>query len=126
MRLHKHYDRDAHDQPSRYRGLDLWFYEQRGSRYYLRLTRIGLAVMIVPTVLAVIAITALFFYRNSTPVEKPDININVQSTPDYVPNRTLLKRAPPPPPPPQVRSPPNVNTNSPLVITTPGNNTNEP
>src|SRR5947209_4405465 len=126
MYQHRQHNHDAHDLPARHRSLDLWFYEQRGSRYYLRLTRLGLAVIVVPTVLSLIALIVIFFfYRINAPIENPDININVQPTPSYSTNRSLIKPAPPPPSPPQVRSRPNVNANIPLVISTPGRNTNE-
>lgn len=123
MHTHEQHDHDYHDLPARHRALDLWFYEQRGSRYYLRLTRFAVALILVPVLLSMVAIVAFYFYKKSTPAKKPDININVSSAPASPP-KTLIKMAPQPTPP-RVRNRQNVNANNPLIAPTPGRNANE-
>ena len=104
--------------------LELWFYEQQGSRYHLRLTRLAVALIFVPFVLSIIAIAAIFFYQNNTPLEEPNINISVSPRPDYSP-QILIKPAPPASPPPRERSRTNINTNSQAITPTPVRNVNE-
>lgn len=110
------------ERPVRHRGLDLWFYEQCGSRYYFRLTRLALVLIFSLVVLSIVAILTVFFYQSNTPTEEPDISIKPLPTPAYSPVKTLIK--PPPPQLPPVRINPNINASNPPAMPTPSRNIN--
>lgn len=120
------YEPRNHDDelPVRRRGLDLWFYEQHGARYYFRLTRLALVIIFSLVIFSIVAILTMFFYQSNTPIEEPHVNIKLPPAPAYSPNKTLIKPAPPLPPPPRVRGNPNINANNPLGTPTPSRNVN--
>lgn len=124
MYPHEQHNRDEQDPLARHHGLDLWFYEKRGSRYYLRLTRLAVALILIPSVLTIVAIVAIFFYQVNRPMEEPNINISMQPGPAVSP-QTLIKKPPPPPPLPPVRRSPNINASNQLVAPTPNRKVNE-
>lgn len=109
--------------PTRTRGYDLWFYQLRGDRYYFRLTPLGLALLVIPVILALVAIVVLFLYRTRTPVKEPDITITPPPAPTDPPTKSVIKPAPPPPTPPRVyRS--NINSINPTITPRPSRNVN--
>lgn len=81
---------DEFDEPaerSRHRGgrFELFFYEQVGTRYYLRVTRLALVLIVCLTVIPIVAIFALFYTRRHADLENVNINITVppQSSGNY-------------------------------------------
>jgi hypothetical protein len=58
---------------------ELFFYEQVGTRYYLRFTRLALLLIVCLTVIPMVAICALFFTQSRVDVENVNINIRSQS-----------------------------------------------
>ncbi len=102
---------------------DLWFYQRRGDRYFLRLTGLGLALIVIPTLLS-IALIIIFYLRQ---VNEPTPTPNIEITPRQAstPTGPLIQPAPPPRPLPRVRSGANpVNSNA-AATPTPRGNTNE-
>jgi hypothetical protein len=67
------------EEHSRHRGgrFELFFYEQVGTRYYLRFTRLALALVICLTVIPILAIFALFFTQRHTSLENVNVEITV-------------------------------------------------
>jgi hypothetical protein len=123
MNIHKQEDNDEYNLPVRRHSFELWFWEKRGSRYYLRLTGLGVALIFIPFLLCVVAIAAVFFHNINTPIEEPNINITVEPRPSYSP-KTLIN-IPPSTTPSPVRSRHSVNANNPLITPTPDRNVNE-
>lgn len=112
--------------PPQSSGYDLWYYERRGDgRLYFRLAPLGLILLIVPAVLAVVAMVVLFLYNTHTPVNEPDVTIRPRDVSNDPPSGNLI-RMPPPPPPQRARSRPTLNSNKPLVTPTSARNINEP
>lgn len=110
---------------------DLWFYERRGDRYFLRLTGLGLAVILIPTLLSIVL--AVIFYLHSVNKPAPSPNIEINPRPWSTPAGPLIQPAPPSRTPPKIRSGPNpINSNAVATPTprvnatpTPRGNTNE-
>lgn len=73
---------DQGDEPaerSRHHGgrFELFFYEQIGTRYYLRVTRLALVLIVCLTVIPLLAISALFYTRRHVDLENVNVNITV-------------------------------------------------
>jgi hypothetical protein len=64
---------------SRRRRFELFFYEQVGTRYYLRFTRLALVLVVCLTVIPAAAIFAIFFTRSRVDFE--DVNVNIRTPP---------------------------------------------
>jgi hypothetical protein len=105
---------------------ELFFYEQVGTRYYLRFTRLALILIVCLTVIPVAAILAIFFTQSR--VDFNDVNINMRGEPRAPGNYNHIIPAPPPPttatprvsrsprggdPARQTPAAPNVNANAP-------------
>ena len=110
MYPHEQHDHDDRDLPGRHRGLELWFYEKRGSRYYLRLTGFAVALIFGLTAISILALLAFFFYQSNRPMKEINLNINTSPSTDSSP-RTLIKPPMPAPSTPRVRSHMNLNAN---------------
>ena len=64
--------------PSRRGGrFELFFYERVGTRYYLRFTRLALALVVCLTVVPAVAIFALFLTQSYTDLENANINARI-------------------------------------------------
>ena len=100
-------DTPEYHQPRRGRRFELFFYEQVGTRYYLRFTRLALALVVCLTVIPAVAILALFLTQSHADLE--NVNINVRVAPREPGNYPQLIQPPPPaalPTPPKAgRSP---------------------
>lgn len=95
----------------RRRGNALWYYEERGNgRTYFRLTLLAWAFFIIPTVLAVLGLTSLYFYNSLTPSPEPDVTIRPRDTSADASSSNLLKRASSAPSPPRVGARTNINS----------------
>jgi hypothetical protein len=79
---------------------ELFFYEQVGTRYYLRFTRLALLLVVCLTVIPMLAILALFFTQSRVDLE--NVNINIRSQPQSPGNdvRLIIQQPPPPAPMP--------------------------
>jgi hypothetical protein len=114
MRANKSHSDEAGGGPRDHGGrLELFFYEQRGNRYYLRLTR--LAVILIAGLTAVsIAAIVIIFLAGSSQNYLENVNINMAAPPGtpLSVNKPLIKQAPPPSPPKVIRP-------QPVVIPTP-------
>jgi hypothetical protein len=79
----------------------LFFYEQVGTRYYLRFTRLALALVVCLTVIPAVAIFAIFLTQSRAGLE--NININVRTVPQGPGNypQQLIQPAPTLPTPPK-------------------------
>src|ERR1041384_134464 len=100
--------------------LELFYFEQIGSRSYLRITRLGLILILLFTVLPVIVILSLFLINRSTPTPDVDIIIKprqAENTSTY----PTIKQPSPPPTPKAVRQPTLKQTSPPVLATTPDN-----
>jgi hypothetical protein len=86
---------------------ELFFYEQVGTRYYLRFTRLALLLIVCLTVIPMVAIFALFLTHSHADLE--NVNINVRVAPREPGNYPqLIQPVPPaamPTPPKAGRSP---------------------
>jgi hypothetical protein len=92
---------------TRHRGFELVFWEQIGTHYKLRFTRLALVLVVCLTVIPAVAILALFLTQNHADLE--NVNINVRTAPPAPGNYPQLIKAPPaaamPTPPKAGRSP---------------------
>jgi hypothetical protein len=113
------------EQPRKQRrrlNLELFYFEQVGSRSYLRVTRLGLALVLILTVVPVTAIFALFLHQRSAP--PPDVDITIRPRPvDNTSAYPTIQPAPPFPTPKPVRQPA-LKQPSPRVSPTPPATTN--
>src|SRR5215213_4817493 len=73
---------------------ELFFYEQVGTRYYLRFTRLALLLIVCLTVIPMVAICALFFTQSRVDLE--NVNINIRTQPGAPGNDVRLIIQPPP------------------------------
>lgn len=104
---------------------DLWFYQRgRGDRYYLRLTGLGIALIIIPTLLSMALIIIFYLRQVNEPAPTPNIEITPRQA--STPTGPLIQPAPPPRPLPRVRSGPNpINSNAAAATPTLRGNINE-
>jgi hypothetical protein len=79
---------------------ELFFYEQVGTRYYIRFTRLALLLVVCLTVIPMVAICALFFTQSRVDLE--NVNINIRFQPGATGNdvRLIIQQPPPPAPMP--------------------------
>lgn len=80
--------------PHRGGRFELFFYEQVGSRYYLRFTRLALVLIVCLTVIPMLAICTLFFTQSRVDLE--NVNINIKAQPGAPGNdvRLIIQPAP--------------------------------
>lgn len=105
MSSFKHQNPEENDLPRQSRAHDLWYYERRADdRLYFRLAPLGWILLVIPAILAVVAIVILFLYNTGTSVQEPRITITPRDVSSDPPTKTVIKPAPPSPPPPQVPS----------------------
>jgi hypothetical protein len=85
--------------PHRGGRFELFFYEQVGTRYYLRFTRLALILIVCLTVIPMVAILALFYTESHADLE--NVNINIRSHPGAPGNdvRLIIQQPPPAPMP---------------------------
>jgi hypothetical protein len=102
--------------------LELFYFEQVGSRSYLRITGLGLALILIFTVLPVVAILSLFLWNRSTPT--PDVDVTIKPAP--VANTAMYPaiKQQPPDHPLKALQPPAIKQPSPPLLSTPSVNSN--
>ncbi len=91
---------DESKHPARRRSLELIYHEQRGTRLYLRFTRLGVIIILLLTVIPLVAI--LFLFVSNQPNKNINLNVTVPSPSPYSPEKTILRQPPPAPSLPKV------------------------
>jgi len=91
---------------ARRRRFELFFYEydQVGTRYYLRFTRLALLLIVCLTVIPMVAILALFYTASHADLENVNINIRSQSQAPGNDVRLIIQQPPPVPMPTQPKA----------------------
>lgn len=94
--------------PRRCGRFELFFFEQVGSRSYLRFTKLALSLILFLTIGSMALLLALFFWNRRGDSE--NINVNIVSPPhepqDF--SKPIIQPAPPPPSPPGILKQPRV------------------
>lgn len=103
--------------------LELFYFEQVGTRSYLRFTGLGVILILIFTVLPVIALLFLFLLNQSTPMPDTDVRIKPAAPANASIYPTIHQ--PPPPPAPKALRQPKVAQPSPLAFPSPVRNSNE-
>jgi hypothetical protein len=106
---------------------ELFFYEQVGTRYYLRFTRLALVLVVCLTVIPAVAIFALFVTQSHADLE--NVNINVRVAPRELGNYPQIIPPPPAatmPTPPRAGRSPRVSEPARQTPTAPTMNANAP
>src|SRR5205085_9214200 len=80
--------------PKRGINLELFFFEQVGSRSYLRFTKLALYLILFMTLVAIAMLLALFVLNRNQKPEEINLNITVPTPVPTNPNKTLLQPAP--------------------------------
>jgi hypothetical protein len=105
----------------------LFYFERKGERTYLRFTRLGVALILVLTVVPLLALSLLVLTRSRVPA--PDVNANVRvlpaATPSSSPGKPVIQKAPPLRPPPKTGKQPGYSMPVPSASPTPGENSDE-
>ena len=83
------------DPPVRRRNFEFFYYEQLGSRLYLRFTRLGVIAILVFTLIPISAILLLFLFQEPA----KEVNVNITTPPErpYDSNKSIIKAPPPSP-----------------------------
>jgi hypothetical protein len=121
------YDNPAGGETRRGGRFELFFYEQVGTRYYLRFTRLALALVVCLTVVPAVAIFALFLTQSHADLE--NVNVNVRVAPREPGNYPQLIQPVPPatlPTPPKVGRSPGVGERARRASAAPALNANAP
>jgi hypothetical protein len=113
----------ARKKQRRWINLELFYFEQIGSRSYLRITMLGLALILLFTVLPVIVILSLFLFNRSTPL--PDVDVTIKPMPTANTSIYPTIQQPTPPPTPKSLRQPKAARPSPPVLSLPTRNSNE-
>src|ERR1043165_3939594 len=118
-------EKPAGRDPYRRGRFELFYFEQVGSRSYLRFTNLALVLVLFLTLGAMAMIIAFYVWnRGHEPVET-DINIHVPARESTNYNSPLIRPAPIPSPPRTVQGPaPVAGTPTPLTTPTPVRNSN--
>jgi hypothetical protein len=105
MRDDERYEDEDDDSPPLGRGFELFYYERRGSRYYLRMTRVALLLVVGLTLISIAGLLILFFVQRSDGVT--DVNVNISTPPSDVhyPPVTIQQPSLPPNPRRAIRQP---------------------
>jgi hypothetical protein len=113
--------------PSRGGRLEMFYYERRGDRYYLRLTPLAVILIAGLTVISIAAVLVIFVLRGSRGAsENVNVNVITPSASPFSANKPLIKQAPTPLSPPKVSQPQPVVIPTPSLIPTPAENANVP
>ena len=110
--------------PKRGINLELFFFEQVGSRSYLRFTNLALFLILFLTLGAIGMLLALYVWNRNQKHEEINLNISVPTPMSTDPNRTLILPAPPPATPPKVFQPPGAGVSNRRIPSTPAGNGN--
>ena len=98
----------------------LFYFEQIGSRSYLRITRLGLILVLLFTVIPIIALLSLFLINRSTPT--PDVDVTVRPMPAAnISTYPVIKQQPPAPTQKAAQQPASKQPSPPTLSTPPIN-----
>lgn len=100
----------------------LFYFERIGARSHLRITRLGLVLILAFTILPVIALLSLFLLNSSTP--PPNVDVTVKPAPAANTSTYPVITQPPPPPAPKAVRQPRATKPTPPVLATPPVNGN--
>ncbi len=103
--------------------MELFYFEQVGSRSYLRITKFGLVLIFCFTVLPIIALLFLFFLNQSTPM--PHTDVTIKPAPPVNTSIYPTIQQPTPLPTPKVLRQPKAVRPSPPAFPSPIRNSNE-
>jgi hypothetical protein len=92
--------------PQRRRGFEMFYFEQIGSRTYLRFTRLTLFLIVGLIVLSILLLFVLFLSNRRGRPEEVDINVVAPTATPQDYNKPVLQPAPSGPTPPKVIKPP--------------------
>lgn len=114
--------------PCRHDRFELFYYEQVGSRFYLRFTNLALVLVLLLTLGALAMIIAFYVWKRGQEPVETDIDIHVPAHESTNYNSPLIRPAPTPSPPRTIQGPmPVTGTPTPLMTPTPvGNNNRMP
>jgi hypothetical protein len=95
-------DRQDGIEPRGRRGLSLalFYFEQVGPRSYLRITKLGVILILLFATLPVVALIGIYLWNSSTPPPDVDVTIKPMPAASALPS-PVIKQAPPPPTPPK-------------------------
>ena len=96
--------------PVRRRNFEFFFYEQLGSRLYLRFTRLGVITILLFTLIPISTILLLFLFQEPA----REVNVNITTPPErpYDSNKSIIKAPPPAFTPKPIRR-------TPIIVPTP-------
>src|SRR5438067_12397055 len=100
--------------------LALFYFEQVGPRSYLRITKLGVILILLFVTLPVVALIGLYLWNSSTPPPDVDVTIKPMPAASALPS-PVIKQAPPPPTPPKAPRQHRAAMPSPLEAPTPEN-----
>lgn len=83
----------------------LFFFEQVGTRYYLRFTRLALILIVCLTLIPIVLLFALYLSRKGGGSKNVNVDIVVPTPAPHDYNKPIIQPAAPPQRPPKVRQP---------------------
>src|SRR5436853_2721522 len=98
MLSNEHIEREEVTPHRRRLKLELFYYEQVGSRSYLRVTGLGLILVLILTVVPIIVLLSIFLLNQSTPMPNVDVTIKPMPTANSSAYPTIHQPTPPPAP----------------------------
>lgn len=104
----------------------LFFYEQVGSRYYLRFTGLALFLIVCLTVVSIILIFSLFLWNRTSSPENINVNITVPSPTPHNDEQPIIQPAPSAPKLPKVVRQPRPVMPTPQLPSAPAGNDSRP
>jgi hypothetical protein len=105
---------------------ELFFYEQVGTRYYLRFTRLALVLIVCLTIVPIVAIFAFFYTRRHADLENVNVNITVPPRASGNYGGPIIQPPANMPTPPKVGRTPRVSNPARQIPAAPGLNVNTP
>lgn len=118
-------DQNTQERHSRSGGrFGLFFFEQVGSRYYLRFTRLALLLIVCLTLIPIVLLFALYLSRKGSGTKNVNVEIVVPTPAPHDYNKPIIKPAAPPPTPPKVSIPPGAGVPSRQTPLAPNGNAN--
>ena|SRR5947209_2971584 len=115
---HEKFDANKRELGNSRVSLDLYFYEQVGSRHYLRITPFAIVLMLIA-----LAIGFTILWMDARKQSIPNVNLEVPSATPYSPQGTIIRQLLPPSPAKAVKQP---KAALPSTLPSPVKNTNAP
>ena len=105
MRPNEHNTPERRD-PHRSGRFELFFYEEVGSRYYLRFTRLALLLIVCLTLIPILLLFTLYVSRRRGDPKNVNVEIVVPTPAPHDYNKPIIQPAMPPSTPPKVSKQP--------------------